>query len=104
MLKFFAEYWEVLAESIAIVVVLMVVLLTRRRPAAWMRTVEQGLGRISRRRGLSMLIVGFLALGSSATLSLFGHMPEPSVHDEFCDLLAADTFSRGRLSNPTHPL
>jgi hypothetical protein len=104
MLKFFAEYREVLAESIAIVVVLMVVLLTRRRPAAWMRTVEQGLGQISRRRGLSMLLVGFLALGSSATLSLFGHMPEPSVHDEFCDLLAADTFSRGRLSNPTHPL
>jgi hypothetical protein len=104
MLKFFAEYREVLAEAMVIGVVLMVVLLTQRRPATWMRTIERGLGRIAQRRGLSMLLVGFLALGSSATLSLFGRMPEPSVHDEFSYLLASDTFSRGRLSNPVHPL
>jgi hypothetical protein len=43
MLKFFAEHREVLVEAMAIVIVPMVVILTRRRPSTWMRTVERGL-------------------------------------------------------------
>ncbi|MFO0954239.1 MAG: hypothetical protein U0835_24395 [Isosphaeraceae bacterium] len=47
-------------------------------------------------------VVCGMALLVSAGLSAI-RRPFPRVHDEFCNVLAADTFCQGRLSMPTHP-
>ncbi len=48
--------------------------------------------------------IGLAFFMVAAMISLIVQMPEPNAHDEFGYLLQADTFARGRLTNPTHPL
>jgi hypothetical protein len=70
----------------------------------WFETLERNLGRLARRRGLSVVVVGLAALALRAVLLPILPIPAPGVPDEFCYLLLSDTFAHGRLTNPSNPM
>ena len=86
------------------IVVVTIALIKPDIGAKWFQIAERAIARLARHKVWSVTIVGVMAFVVSAAISLTVRMPQPVITDEFCYLLAADTFAHGRLTNPTHPM
>lgn len=68
------------------------------------RRAEKWLGAIARKRALSVIVVGVLAIGLRLALLPITPPPQPVVTDEFSHTLLGKTLALGRATNPTHPM
>ena len=95
---------EILFYGTGIALFLAVAFLAPHRGLRCMRPFERTAAALARRRGLAIFLVGLTAFALVAAMTAIIGVPLPKVDDEFSYMLAADTFTHGRLANPPHPM
>jgi hypothetical protein len=94
-------------EDVERLIVLFVILISFLSPhigSAQFRTIERWFRQAARHTTLAVLGVGALALVIRAAALPILPVPSPLIHDEYENLLMADTFAHGRVTNPPHPM
>src|SRR5438874_3196858 len=93
--------------AIELCLMALCVALSQVRPAigdSWFASIERRFSGYAQHRTRTVVSIGLVALTMRVALLTQLPIPQPKVVDEFGYLLLSDTFSHGRLANPTHPM
>jgi len=96
LFTFFEIVWVAVAAAL--------VLLRPNLGAGLFEAIERHGARVAQRPWVAVLVVGAAAIGMRALALQWVGVPDPMVYDETSLWLQGQTFSAGRLANPTHPL
>jgi len=91
-------------EAGLVLLALVLALTAPQLGSRWLEALERSFGKLAKRRGLSVVVVGLTALALRAALLPILPIPQPGFRDESGYLLLSDTFAHGRLANPTNPM
>jgi len=91
--------------GLVILAVLAAVAVPTKKCLLSMRSLERRFSRLAQKRTLAVLIVGASAyLRGPLPIIPIPNLRSPMSSAQFSQLLMADTFAHGRITNPTHPM
>jgi len=92
------------AEFILTLIAVAVAFAWPRLGNSWFSAIERTFGKLARQRRLAVAAVGLATFLLRLAILPWRPIPLPFLHDDFSNLLAADTFVHGRVTNPTPPM